>query len=120
MRFPPCLALACSLLTACGSKVTPTPEREAPTSASVPAVPASASAATARPAPPKVAPTLVAHEFKPKGSRPTEIYRIGGALVVTEGRKVGRIVGETIEWGGSIPEGSEALGGTRITSVSGR
>ena len=94
----------------------------APTKDTPPAVTAqtsaSASGATATAAP--GVPTLVPERFAPGSSKPSDVYAVEGALMVVEGRKVGRIAKGEIEWlAKAIPEGGPAFGENVIRSVHG-
>jgi hypothetical protein len=75
------------------------------------------------PPPPPADPTiktLKAEPFVPGGAKPTEVYAIEGALVVVEGPRVGRVVGDGVEWIGKIPKTTPHVGENSIVSVSGR
>ena len=102
---------------ACHNKETPVADKPAPTSSAASAVTAAptSSAATLR-----EIPTLVAEKFAPPGGIPTRLYPIEGALMVTEGHRVGRIAGDGVEWIGQIPKDHPALGENVLGSVHGR
>lgn len=112
-----------ALLWACNKTPTPTPEKESPNS------PPSASAASLdksvqeakSEAPPKETPTLVLEAFRPENKILQGIFPIEGALMVSaDNRRVGRIVGEGVEWIGSIPEKNEPFGTAVVHTIHGR
>ena len=123
-----CLLLACS--GACSSKPTPAPDKEPP-----PAVVASASSAAASAAgstsaatntgsPVQEIPTFAPVRFAPKGATrespsPRKVFAVEGAIMVASDTRVGRIVGEGVEWVGTVP-GNPTLGGSTVDSVHGR
>lgn len=119
-KHVPLLALAAACAVSCGNKPAPTPTKDAPPTpaptmlASAPAPSATAAVAV------KAIPTLVPERFAPKGTKLDGLYAIEGALMVNEGRRVGRIVGDDVEWVGKISDGMEALGGSLLSSVVGR
>ncbi|MDI3283892.1 hypothetical protein [Polyangium sp. 15x6] len=107
------LALSCS-------KSTPTPEKEATsTPSAAPIAPSASAVSTEREPPKKTIPTLVPEPFEATRMLSVDLFAVEGALLVTEGLRVGRIVEERVEWIGSIPDGNESLGGNRISSVHG-
>src|SRR5262249_48885538 len=103
-----------------GCRRTPPVEREPPPAA----VPVSASAVvpapSARAAPVGTLPAFTAERFAPEGTHPGSLYAVEGGIAVTEGHRVGLIVGEAITWVGSIPKENPMLGENQITSVRGR
>ena len=90
---------------------TPTPVEDRP-----PASAAANPSASASPEAPKV-PTLVLEKF-PGGDG--HLHAVEGALMVENEFRIGRIVGEAIEWVGKVPPSNAALGPNRIESVHGR
>jgi len=111
------LLLAC--LASCKKNESPPPQKEPPKDATSAAP--SASAATAPERAPKEVPTLVFEAFEPKGDKPQVVFGVEGAVVVTHQQRVGRIVGDEVEWlKQTIPA---ELGGplaTHIDEVRGR
>jgi len=101
------------------SKSKPAPEKEpAATTASASPV-ASAASAERIPDKPSI-PTLLPEPFEAtKGLKEAEFFPIDGALMVADDRRVGRIVGERVEWVGSVPEGWVGMGGSWVRSVHG-
>jgi hypothetical protein len=118
-------AVALCLLTACAISCrdkAPTPDKEPPapgaTASAATAIP-SASAAADRGATASAIPTLALEKFAPADSHPSALFAVEGALVVVDGNRVGRIVGEGIEWIGKIPTETPALGENTIDAVYG-
>lgn len=114
-------ALLFCVLAACSSKSTPTPEKEPPSASGTPTT--SAAVQNTPPAPTadpvKEIPTLDPVDFKVEGEQLFGLYPIEGAVMVTVGRKVGRITGEKVEWLGSIPKESR-WGDSHLRNVYGR
>ncbi|MDI1475613.1 hypothetical protein [Polyangium sp. y55x31] len=110
----PLVMLAC--LAAC-KKDAPAPPQQEPSKAPATAAPSASSVA---PTGPKGVPTLVLEEFAPAGSKPEAVFAVEGAVVVTQKQRVGRIVGESIEWlKETIPPEIATSGATVIDSVQG-
>ncbi|EYF06085.1 hypothetical protein [Chondromyces apiculatus] len=119
-----CVLAACS--SACSRKDKQeevTPQKETPTVAETPSsAPSGAPSAGVAVAPEpatKTVPTLVAERFAPGGDALEAVYPVEGALAVVKDRRVGRIVGEKVEWLGTLPELNGSLNGSTITSVHG-
>jgi hypothetical protein len=110
------VSMACA--TSCNTKPSPTAARELlPVANTVP----TASAAVAPAPAPEAVPTLGAELFAPGKSHPQALFAVEGALMAVEGPRVGRIVGEGIEWATQqIPKASGCCGDYVITSVHGR
>ncbi|MDI1444035.1 hypothetical protein [Polyangium sp. 6x1] len=99
-------------VASCKKDDAPPPQQEQPK--------APPSAAPAEPAGPKGVPTLVLEEFSPPGSKPEVVFGVEGAIVVTHKQRVGRIVGDGVEWlKETIPPEMGAVP-TVIDSVQGR
>lgn len=110
--------LAAILTSGCDRKDPPKAEKDNP-----PAPPASASATaasvtTAAPMA-KATSTFTLEKFAPGGVTLSALYAVEGALMVTEGQRVGRVVDDAVEWVGKIPKGSASLGDNIISSVVG-
>lgn len=115
-RRPAATLLLFGLLAGCKEEVAPAPEK-APVVA--PTAPSSASSLV--PAPPVEPPTFELHALQPEPREPRALYAIDGALLVTEGLRVGRLLGEGIEWlDKTVPDLGPAVGGSRINGLSGR
>lgn len=114
------LCLLAAGASAC-SKATPTPEKEPLSpSPSASAAIVSPTASAEAPEPPPL-PTFKMEKFAPDGVSPDRLYAVEGALMVVDDFRVGRIVGESIEWlPKKIPADNPALGPNRIDSVVGR
>ena len=70
---------------------------------------------------PKEIPTFALEPFTPDGSHPDELFAIEGALMVLQGLRVGRIVGDKIEWlEKTVPDLGPAVGGSRIYFIGGK
>lgn len=114
------LLAACSIACgACGNKSAPTPSKDPGPPPSVTAS-AAAPSVTASAAAPATIPTLAAEKFAPAGSKPTGLFTIENAIMVSEGPRVGRIVNDGIEWAGAVFAGSDAFGPSIIQTVHGR
>jgi len=115
------LVSSCLLVAAC---------RDLPKPAPIPApIPvAVAPAATAAPAPiaatppMQAIPTLTEEELAPGGVHPSAVFAVEGAVVVVDGRRIGRIVGDGIEWlAETLPNPAyDGLGPILVTGVYGR
>lgn len=104
-------------LFGCGEKTTPVVEETAKPVASA-TTSATASAASVEPPPP---PTFVLRDmFRDKLKGYAGVFQIGGNLIVGDGARVGKIVGETIEWIKPIPEGNPVQGQTVLLWAGGR
>jgi hypothetical protein len=65
--------------------------------------------------------TLTLEASAPGGVERGTLYPVEGGLLVLSGKRVGRIVGSSVEWSkGKIPEDSEALGAVLIGDIRGR
>jgi hypothetical protein len=114
------LCLLALATPACGNQPGPAANKEppAPTASAAP-ITSAASTVTAAPAP--ALPTLALERFAPAGTHPNWVYGVEGAIMVVEDVRVGRVVGEGIEWlKKTIPRINPALGPNRIDSVHGR
>jgi hypothetical protein len=124
----PALFLLVACATGCRDKPAPTLSADPAGPLAAPSSSASAGSAAVSPSSsggersaPVEVPTLVPERFAPKGGAPTALYRIDGALAVSADQRVGRIVGEGIEWlSTKIPKGGPALGDNIISGVYGR
>lgn len=63
---------------------------------------------------------LFAEPFRPEGKRLDGLFPIEGAITVTQEQRVGRLIGDKVEWIGQIPKGGIALGYNFIRQVGGR
>src|SRR5262249_13932743 len=113
------VAIAALMVGGCQEKPAPAPTRDPPPPAASSGI--AGDAAPARePAPEPVA-TLPAERFAPPGTRLIGLFPIEGALAVAEQQRVGRIVGDGVEWiDARIPGTVPALGISVITSVHGK
>ncbi len=126
------LVLAAVVAVAGACREDATPQKEVPASSQGASSAASASASAAAPAAPAATlPVLGLEELRPgpPSGAAWELHPIEGALMVSEGQRVGRLVtrsnedagsSPTIEWVGKIPKGSPALGDNILRSVRGR
>ena len=124
MRFS-LLVSSCLLATACRDLPRPAPIPE-------PAPPVIAPGATVAPrpspsqspaAPPaRTIPTLTEEELAPGGAHPSAVFAIDGAVLVVDGQRIGRIVGDGIEWlTKTIPTPPlDGLGPIRVFGMYGR
>lgn len=114
------LVIAPFALLSCSKSETPPPSPDPPTNAAS-AAPSASAASVPREAV-KSIPTLVLEEFAPAGqSKPEAVFGVDGAVLVTHGQRVGRIVGDGIEWlKEAIPPTVGGPYGTQIDSVEGR
>lgn len=120
MRTQLSLVLVSSIVSlGCGNKAAPKPEKEAPPPAVTSAAPTASAASAIAPAV-KTIPRLLAEKIKPKEGKPGRLYPIEGAIMVDDGQRVGRLVGDDVEWIGSIPKDSPGLGQNELTDVLGR
>lgn len=85
-----------------------------------PVVSGAPSASASAPVEPKPIPTMVLQRFEVDSKEPLTLYPIEGAILVAEPRRVGRIVGDKVEWIGKIPEGGGAMGRHLIYDVTGK
>ncbi len=124
-RFRRCLGLAAigvaSGAAACRPKATPLPSSEPP----APAVMASATSAVI-PAPSSTAaeeapvPVLSFEPFVADKAPADGVFGIEGGVVVSRGTRVGRVVGDRVEWlPGAIPRRTEGIGDNFIERVMG-
>ncbi|HMY21942.1 MAG TPA: hypothetical protein PKA58_36710 [Polyangium sp.] len=117
--------LSLSLLALVGCKKDPPPQPE-PQKEPVVMASASASAKVAVPLPeenaPKEIPTLVPEDLVVDGVKAEGVYVLeDGTLVIHEKLRVGRIVGDKVEWlETQLPPGRVGFGGSRIMAVRGR
>src|SRR5262245_9038513 len=117
--------VVCAIATACSTTTGGSPTKEPPPVASARAPQAVRPAATTASRPPATAPeatvpALVREPFVPTGSAPSAIFAIEGGLMVVDGQRVGRIVGDGVEWVGKIPKVTPGFGENSIVSVNGR
>jgi hypothetical protein len=104
------------------SKAGPTPEKEPLAASAAPLVASaapSASAALERKPAKSGIPTVAPEAFVGTQGMAVDFYAIEGALIVVSGLRVGRIVGEGVEWFGTLPETNAWLGGSQINRVLG-
>src|SRR5690606_7730743 len=79
------------------------------------------SSASPIPAAPKEIPTLTMEELVPEGKHLNGAFAIEGALLVVEGLRIGRVVGDRVEWlAKTVPDLGPMVGGSRIVSVHGK
>ncbi len=97
----------------CKDKPTPRPDPAPPPAASSAAPIANAAA------PLPGVPTLIAEKFAPAAGTPDALYPVEGALMVAQGLRVGRIVGDSIEWIGQIPKDNPPFGQSILQGVHG-
>jgi hypothetical protein len=103
-------------LAGCKEEVAPAPEK-----APVALPPAPSSAASLVQAPAVEPPTFELHTLQPTSSESRSLHPIDGAILVAEGLKMGRLVGEGIEWlDKTVPDLGPAVGGSHINRLSGR
>lgn len=109
--------VAAMALAGCKTKSAPSPDstRPAPATGASDAPSASAPLQEAKPAP-----TMVLKPVAVDTKEPLSLYSVDGAILVAEPRRVGRLVGDGVEWVGKIPEGGGALGRHYIYSVRGK
>src|SRR4051794_25353026 len=123
---PSLLLSSCLLAIGCRGPVAPAPPPEpAPPSVGPPAVAppgTAAPSASASAGPARAIPTLVEEELAPQGVHPSAVYAVEGALLVVDGLRVGRIVGDGIEWlPKTIPTPpNNGLGPIFVTGMVGR
>ncbi|AKT42715.1 hypothetical protein [Chondromyces crocatus] len=67
----------------------------------------------------RAVPTFDLEKFAPGGSHPESVFPFDGAVLVTQGLRVGRIVGEEIAWLGMPREVGADIEGRTIVSVHG-
>lgn len=114
------LCLIAASTTACSNKPTPTPDKEplapsaAPSAGTVALNPTASAAAE-----PKAIPTLALEKFSPADVHLTSVYAVDGAIMVVDEFRVGRVVGENVEWIGKIPPEYPGFGPNRIDDVVG-
>ncbi|EYF06087.1 Hypothetical protein CAP_2277 [Chondromyces apiculatus DSM 436] len=100
-----------------------TPQKETPAVAEAPSSAPSGAPSAGRAVDPtpatKAIPTLVLERFSPEGVSLSNVYPIEGALAVVDGLRVGRLVGEKVEWFATLPEMNQWLGGSSIRDVLG-
>jgi len=112
------LCMLTASATACGNKVTPTPDKEPPPPSAQPSAAIVAPTASAAKEDPQAIPMLVREKFEPASGG--DVYAVEGAVMVAEGFRVGRIVDEKVEWlPKKIPESAFGSPNT-IDSVHGR
>jgi hypothetical protein len=125
VRWLACIGLS---ITACGdgtSAPTSDSAKAAPASASAkssaasvaPTASASASAPEAPKAPPVLSPARILEKELPEISG---VYEVSGELLVSAGRRVGRVNGNAVEWVAEVSGESGAFGTRFITWVGGR
>lgn len=115
-RSAPVVAFALAL-AGCGDKTAPVTE-ETPKPVASATTSASASAASVEPPPP---PTFVLREmFKGELKGHSGVFDIAGTLVIGDATRVGKVVGDKLEWIKPIPEGNPAQGPTVLLWVGGR
>jgi len=99
---PSLLLSSCLLAIGCRGPVAPAPPPEpAPPGGGPPAVAppgTAAPSASASTGPARAIPTLVEEEVAPQGVHPSAVYAVEGAVLAVDGLRVGRIVGDGIEW----------------------
>ncbi|MDI1477064.1 hypothetical protein [Polyangium sp. y55x31] len=101
-------------VAACKKPPPPPPEDKPPPP------PPSASVVSAPPEPPQAkVPTFVVEPFEPLKTLTATVHVIDGAVIVTEGLRVGRIDGERVAWFGEIPDDNKDIGGNEIRFVWG-
>ncbi len=108
----PALVLLAASLLSCRREPGPAAEKD-------PTAPSAAPSASAESLVPKKTPTLAPEPFAGTKDMTVDFYAIEGALVVVDGMRVGRIVGEGVEWFGTLPETNAWLGGSQINAVQG-
>lgn len=124
-RFPLARAGAAALcllaagLGACKPKGNATPEKEPPPASAPSAAPTTSAATDPAAIIIKEIPTVAAELFAPPETHLKKVFQVEGALLVTEQLRVGRVVGEGVEWVGDIPPRGIS-GMNRIDSVHGR
>jgi hypothetical protein len=121
MRLPNAgLALLVAGSFACGNRITPKPDDQR-----VPAASAAASASASSAAADVVAalpalPTWTAEAMTITGAEWPQPYFLDGAVMVSAGQRVGRVVDDRVEWlARQIPKASPALGDNLLTTVVG-
>lgn len=119
------VAVSAVLYTAaCGSSKESAPQKDSNAAGAASAAVSGTSSAGAVAAPPEapkpaVVRTFALERFAPEGSRPESVFAIDGALMVAERHRIGRVVGEKIEWVGEIPKEIPGFGRNRVESVQG-
>jgi hypothetical protein len=112
-----CVASLCVLGLACRDQTGPTKDTPPAPSGSAAVAVAPSASASAAPAP---LPTLLKEKFEPGGAKPTSAHAVDGALMVVDGTRVGRVVGDGVEWvEQKIPPDYPAFGPNGIDSVHG-
>lgn len=123
---PSLLLSSCLLAIGCRGPVAPaSPPEPAPPGGGPPAVAppgTAAPSASASTGPARAIPTLVEEEFAPQGVHPSAVYAVEGAVLAVDGLRVGRIVGDGIEWlPKTIPTPpADGLGPIFVTGMYGR
>lgn len=98
------------------------PAKSAPATSSTASAPSTASAvgSSTAAAPPPTIPAYAIEPFTPDGTKLTAAFAIEGAVMVTDGVRVGRVDGDKVEWVGKIPRVTTSYGENSVYMVSGR